>query len=691
MLGSRACAAITPRVPVPSLNPKLEPRSATEPERGAVAIEPELGAADGRAAASAPAGWKTRLSERLWSSRRRRSITSLLAGLLLLPCLLVLLFLCDRAVNTGRVLRGVQLGPLALSGMDADAVSAALEPRSSALADASLRLAIGATLVELEAEAVGLHVDLSGTVGAALGAGREPGLGRQLSWWLSSMSRSHALHWVAKLDDQRFEAELSRLGALALKQPPFDGAIVLDGEQLVAKPPRRGWVIDHEATRLAVLAAFSAGTQGRGLFARAALVEVEPATTPQQVEAALERARRLVSKPIKLENSAEQVAVDFGVADLRAALGSRSGPKGLELFFKAEAIEAQLKPLRKNLEDEPRNARFSVERDQIKIEPSRAGTLLDAAAVAAELLVVASAGKTLGELPIQRSAPPAFTTEDAEALGIRRLVSSFTTYHACCQPRVQNIHLIADLLNDTIVKPGERFSVNEYIGPRTHGKGFVEAPTISRGEMVDTYGGGISQFATTMFNAILDGGYEIIQRQPHSYYFSRYPEGHEATLSFPVPDLIFRNDSASGLLIKTEKGPTFIRVKIFGDNGGRKVRRFISRRFDIVKPEVEYEVDDDLDPDQEKVLYGGMDGWSVVATRIITYPDGKKTDEGRKVVYKPRSRIVKVHSCNVPKGSEGYTGDPCPKPEEPDAGAEAPEPDAGAAGDLPAPASEPPE
>ncbi|MGE0323190.1 MAG: VanW family protein [Polyangiaceae bacterium] len=589
----------------------------------------------------------------------------------LLPCVLpVFGFGLDRLASLGEVQRGVSLGSLALSGLNHDEATARVAPLGKRVEQGQLKLGIGANLLELDAETIGARCDVEQSVGRAFAAGRSGGVGSQFVWWLESFARGHTVDLAVTLDDARFEAELSRLEQTALAHPPFEGAVVLQGDQLVSKPPAAGWVVDHAATREAVLAAFADGSAHGARFARAELVRREPRVTAGEVDAALALANSLVKQPIHLENSEEEVEVKFTVRELKSSVRTRPAPSGgLEVYFDPTAVEKKLEPLRKNLEDEPKNARFVAEGDRVRIEPSRPGTLLDAAAVAKELETAARAGQATGKLPIQRSAPPSFTTEDAEALGIKGLVSSFTTYHACCQKRVQNIHLIADLLNDTIVKPGERFSVNEYIGPRTHGKGFVEAPTISRGEMVDSYGGGISQFATTMFNAVLDGAYEIIQRQPHSYYFTRYPEGHEATLSFPVPDLIFRNDTQAGMLIKTEYGSTFIRVKIYGDNGGRKVRRIVSRRFDIVKPDVEYEADDKLDPEKEKVLYGGMDGWSVVATRIITYPDGKKNEEGRKVVYKPRTRIVKVHPCKIPKGFEGYTGDRCPEPEEPDAGA----------------------
>ncbi len=77
------------------------------------------------------------------------------------------------------------------------------------------------------------------------------------------------------------------------------------------------------------------------------------------------------------------------------------------------------------------------------------------------------------------------------------------------------------------------------------------APQILQGEFVDAVGGGVSQFATTFYNAIFFGCYEIVEHTPHSFYFSRYPEGREATISWPSPDVVFRNDSDALILIKS--------------------------------------------------------------------------------------------------------------------------------------------
>jgi vancomycin resistance protein YoaR len=243
-------------------------------------------------------------------------------------------------------------------------------------------------------------------------------------------------------------------------------------------------------------------------------------------------------------------------------------------------------------------------------------------------------------------------------------VSSFTTRHPCCEKRVDNIHRIAELLDGTVVEPGQTVSVNALVGPRTTKNGFVPAPTIEEGEIVDSVGGGVSQFATTFFNALFHGGYEIIERQPHTFWFPRYPMGHEATLSWPKPDIIFKNDTEAGLLIKTVRTGTSITVRLYGDNGGRKVRATVSGRKDVVDAPLEILPNPKLPADEEKVKEPGSVGWSVIVSRELTFADGTKKEERRKVTYKARPRRIEIHPCRIPEGEKGHTGERCPEPED---------------------------
>ncbi|HEX7100239.1 MAG TPA: VanW family protein [Acidimicrobiia bacterium] len=150
-------------------------------------------------------------------------------------------------------------------------------------------------------------------------------------------------------------------------------------------------------------------------------------------------------------------------------------------------------------------------------------------------------------------------------------VSRFTTYHKCCEPRVHNIQLIARTLDGYVVYPGETFSINQVVGPRTSAKGYVSAPVLCSTGFCEGIGGGISQFATTMFNAIFWGGYDEVTHRPHSVWIDRYPVGIEATLGYPSLDVAFRNDTVTPVTIRTRYTGTSITVELWGNAGGWQV------------------------------------------------------------------------------------------------------------------------
>ena len=168
------------------------------------------------------------------------------------------------------------------------------------------------------------------------------------------------------------------------------------------------------------------------------------------------------------------------------------------------------------------------------------------------------------------------TTADIEALGIKGLIGEFTTNHHCCENRVTNIHLIAAATDGALVMPGETFDLNAHVGQRTTAKGYVLAPAIIGGalECCDhpaNIGGGTSQWTTTLYNAAFFAGLEDVVHQPHTEVISRYPEGREATLGWPVPNLVFRNNTGHAIIIRATYTDTSVTAKIYGDNGGIKV------------------------------------------------------------------------------------------------------------------------
>jgi len=267
---------------------------------------------------------------------------------------------------------------------------------------------------------------------------------------------------------------------------------------------------------------------------------------------------------------------------------------------------------------------------------------------------------------------------EAEALAFQGsyLLSEFTTYHSCCENRVINIQLMADSVGGHIVMPGESFSVNAVVGKRTTAKGYKPAGAIIGGyvqccEFPENIGGGTSQFATTFYNAIFFAAMEDLEHQPHTAWFSRYPQGREATMGYPHPDVRFRNNTDHPVLITTHhdgyRGKS-IGVKFWGDNGQIDVTagsKILARYNKIVRWNVNTGLSNCTYPGPEgnksgaKQISVGTDGFSIEVYQYIDYPNG---DEATNITRWRYAGNYEVWEYNPYEPAGGCGGPPPPPP-----------------------------
>jgi vancomycin resistance protein YoaR len=589
--------------------------------------------------------------------RARRAIALIFgAGLLLSPGIHA------EFSKPDAVLGGVRVAGLDVSRVSARVLREMLGKRARELEARVLSVRVAEKPFSLAPASIGFRVDVEKTADRVLAVGRGGSVFGRMAGVYARWFVPVEVELASSFDAGALAAAVARWEETAIADRPDGGGIAIDGTKVVAQKARGGRRLDTVGAERAI---------GRALVAADTSplelpVARVPAPLPEDAsEAPARAARALVSAPITLVSDEPPARVVLSPAELGSVLSTVVRPPKMELVFVPERLERVLEDERKAIEHDAVDAKFAIDaKGTITVVPSRAGLRIDLGRIGAALTSAAEKPERTFALPLLEEPKPSLSTEEAGALGIKGLVSSFTTRHPCCEKRVDNIHRIADIMNGRVVRPGETVSVNAIVGPRTAKNGFVMAPTIEEGEMVDSLGGGISQFATTFFNALFHGGYEIVERQPHTYWFPRYPMGHEATLSWPKPDIIFKNDTQAGMAFVTSYTGTSVTVKIYGDNGGRKVRAHVSGRQNVVEPAVEILPNPAVPPDEEKVKEPGSVGWSVIVSRILTFADGTTREDRRRVTYKPRPKRVEVHPCRIPKGEKGYTGERCPEPED---------------------------
>jgi vancomycin resistance protein YoaR len=574
----------------------------------------------------------------------------------------------SRAASAGQVAGSVRAEGIELGGLVPEEAETVLVDLEANLAESPATFLVGGSEVQITPASVGLDLDEAAMVRRAMEIGREGNFVGQFWWWLTHLFSSHELAVTAQVDRDAVEAVMTIWDTEVIGNPPFPGGVGINGTVAEALYPRPGQQVDRSVAPDLIL-------QQSMTFDRTAttlpVVTAEPTLTNQDIDQAVLRAQLILAGPVTLTNAERQRQVTFTIDQIASALRSEVLSDRIDFSIDPEVVSEILEPLKAELEDAPVDAQLVIEGDLATVVPGRRGTVINPETTAEHLLLAANSAARVGTFPIDESAEPEVTTEELEALGIRHKVSQFTTYHPCCQNRVTNIHLIADKVNNMMVMPGEIFSLNESAGERTIEDGYLEDGTIIGGEITDTVGGGVSQFATTFYNAVFWGGFEDVVHKPHSFYFSRYPLGIEATISWPLPDLQFRNDSDSAILIRTSYSNSSITVAIFGDNDGRIVAGEQSEgqlRMGVVAeggpearvvtadvsdpynyrdpPPARYVGDETIMPPEQIVDQSPAQGYMVNVTRTITVNGNPITTEWT-VVYSPRQEIIKVHPCQI--------------------------------------------
>ncbi|QYG94250.1 hypothetical protein HC251_18615 [Iamia sp. SCSIO 61187] len=429
----------------------------------------------------------------------------------------------------------------------------------------------GDRTLESTAGELGLVLDSAATISAVLDGGREaPILARPLTWARSFVSPVEIRPTYTVRSDQLALALPALEGEAARR--PVEPAIVASPDGVRVQPGQPGLALDPQLVEERLLDAARAGEDPL-------TIEVEPDQTDPKIADAeaqevANRATAITAQPF-VATVAGKTAT-FEPAELRSWVGVQVTGDGFEIIFDGDAMNAALVDRIGSLgEAAPKDAGFTLDAaGQVQIIPAVVGQRCCGDDAASKIARALREGQTaLAIEPVIEE--PELTSEEAQALGIKEpvgtttewngqpQVKSFTTYHAPGEPRVTNIQRIADLVRGAVVLPGETFSINERVGPRTVEKGFVEAGAISNGEHVSEVGGGVSQFATTTFNAAYFAGLPFEEYQAHSEYFSRYPRGREATMGYPAPDLKFTNDTPYGIMIWTSYTDTSITVTLY--------------------------------------------------------------------------------------------------------------------------------
>ncbi|MDX6227091.1 MAG: hypothetical protein QOI76_481 [Frankiales bacterium] len=494
------------------------------------------------------------------SGRRRRRLRVVPVTVLTLITLLVVAYTVGVLMTRGKIPRGTTIGGIDVGGKTAAQAKTVLRNALGAKASAGIPVTAAEVSTTIDPAQTGMKVDIDKSV---------DGLGT------SSTSPSSILDGLRKgtahpLDIEVDHAALAKaVAGIAAKvdRAKSEGSIHYNGVTPVAAMPVIGRTLDQPQAVFAIETRFRSLTGDTTPIALTVALS-QPKTSQQQLETALTTlAAPAVAGPLHLTYGSK--SVDVPAATVAGVLTLQAGADGaIQITADQAKVAAAFLPLLGTIPTvTPTDAKISLVNDKPTITPSVSATTPDPVGLARAVpKAVVDPARHL--VVPGKTTDPAFTTQDAQKLGIKEIIGAQDpngghTPHPCCRPRVHNLELITGIVNNALILPGQTFSLNGYVGERTAARGFVLAPEISGGAEKQAVGGGVSQFATTMFNAAYFSGMKIIEHHPHSFWISRYPPGREATVSWGGPDLKWQNNSPYGILVQSWDDGTATHVRFW--------------------------------------------------------------------------------------------------------------------------------
>ncbi|TLS50603.1 hypothetical protein FE782_19780 [Paenibacillus antri] len=255
-------------------------------------------------------------------------------------------------------------------------------------------------------------------------------------------------------------------------------------------------------------------------------------------------------------------------------------------------------------------------------------------------------GRLLSAEPLGFAMPivqlqPKVTVASLKAQGIERVIASYTTSFATSKAgRKYNVSKTAAVVHDRLMAPGDVFDYAKIIKETEEKFGFREAPVILNGKMVPGIGGGICQVSTTLYNAVLRAGLEIVERRNHSLPVSYAPLGQDATFASGYINFKFRNSTDKYILIRTSSEGGRLTVKLFGSLDAGVTYEIKSVTLQEIDPPTKYVKNASLPKGSVKLLQRGKPGY-VVETYRYKKVNGKIVDKERisKDTYKAQPSL----------------------------------------------------
>jgi len=467
----------------------------------------------------------------------------------------------------GATVLGVDVG-----GLSEAQATATLDKQLGPRATAPINATIGSDAVSVVPADAGLTFDAAATVDGYA----------QRIWnpitLITQFTGGPKIAPVIGIDQAALDASVKQLAADS-DSPAQEPSVEFRGTAPVLVNGANGRVLDQKAAATAIADSYLVSSDA----VRLPVVETAPTVSQEDAQKALVLAQSAVSAPVTVKVGT--ITAQIPSADIARALAFTPQGGQLSASLDGEVLRSSIADALAPVEEPGRDASWDVSSGTPVIVPSKVGHGVNPDNLADSVLAVLPQAGAASRVvtPVLGTIEPKLTTEQAQALGIVEQLSSFKQHFPYAAYRVQNIGTAAKFINNTLLLPGDTFSLNDTIKERTPANGYTKGFVIGPGGVFkEDLGGGVSTSATATWTAAFYAGLQRVYTQAHSIWIPRYRAGLEATVAWGSFDMKFKNDTGHGVLITTIMKNTSITVQMWGTKTYDEIRAESSARRGVV-------------------------------------------------------------------------------------------------------------
>ena len=588
----------------------------SEPEASSPSVDGGLSSLETSAERTAEKLGKGEVSDGEPAKRRRVWLWVAAAALVFGVVYVGAAFYFSNKIPASTTVAGVKVG-----GMSREAAQAKLKSELSGRLSQPVKVSIGGKEQTIDPSSIGAKFDAKSTVDSLSGFSLNP-----LRLW-DSMTGGSEVSPTVDVDQAKLRKTVDSLVDASVNTPT-NASIEFDGVTPKATKAKKGVDLNREEASKTI-----AEKMLDGKTIPLPVNEKEPDIKDSEAQRALkDLAKPLVSGNLTVKVGSATVTVTpkqlVSVAKFVASNGE------LKLKLDSEKLSDVVRKGAPTLLKEGKDAKIEiVDHTTPKIIPSEDGVGFDEGKLAESAAEAATTGDRKVEIAT-KSVPAKFTTEDAEKMGVKEVVSSIETPLTNDAVRTTNLKVGTQKVANTLVKPDEEFSLLKALGPIDAAHGFVSSGVVANGFNSTALGGGLSQLSTNTFNLGYRAGFVDVEHKPHSKYFSRYPMGMESTLWEGKYDMRFKNNTPYGAVIDTWVADGKVYSKLWSTKYW-DVETTTSKPYAQVAPTTKVNPARDCEPSG-----AGGPGFTVTVSRKVSRDGKVHENSSYKWTYSPTNRVV---------------------------------------------------